>query len=124
MLLKVQGMAKAALGVVAQFGMAGAPPEGAPLNGSQTTALLKYWAGLPVPLTCWSKSGRTVKEMPGPGPMASVGLSGLPVCACWVTPNCQPETSRLDLKGSSAAIDAMVQCQAAQWKAARDPFAR
>ena len=34
------------------------------------------------------------------------------------------EVTHLNLDGSSAAIDAMVQCQTAQWKRTRDPFAK
>src|SRR5437016_9586272 len=65
--------------------------------------LANHCAGLPVVWLGPVMSGRTVKEMPGPGPMASVGVIGLPVCTCCVTPNCQPEMSLglLDLKGSS-----------------------
>jgi hypothetical protein len=42
MSLKVQGIANAALGVDAHGEIAGAPPVGVPLNGSQSTGLLKY----------------------------------------------------------------------------------
>src|SRR5229473_851758 len=101
MLLNVHGTANAAFGVVAQVGMAGALPLGVPLNGSQSVWLLKYAVGSPPPETCCNRSGRTVSDIPAPGPMASVGVSGLPVCACWTTPNCHPDTSRLVLNGNS-----------------------
>jgi len=78
-LLKVQGTAKAAFGVDAQAGKAGFGDAGSgPLKFSHTAALLKYCVGLPVPVTVWSEFGLTVKEMPGPGPTARVGVSGLP----------------------------------------------
>ena len=40
--LKVHGIANAALGAAAHGEIAGAPPVGVPLNGSQSTGLLKY----------------------------------------------------------------------------------
>src|SRR2546430_15640833 len=71
-------------------------------QGETNKALLaNHCVGLPVVWIGPVMSGRTVKEMPGPGPMDKLGLSGLPVCACCVTPSCQPETIRLDLNGSS-----------------------
>src|SRR5579864_4254262 len=91
-LLNVQGTAIVALAVVAKAGMAGAPPVGVPLKGSQRTALLNQLEGFPEVCTGPRRSGRTVSEMPGPGPIDSVGFSGLPLCAWKKRPICQPET--------------------------------
>lgn len=46
------------------------------------------------------RSGLTVSDMPGPGPIDSVGFSWLLLWAWKKRPTCQPDTRRLPLKGS------------------------